>query len=114
MNYSQSNKEAWEEAYEHRSEGWDAEDIVKRIQDEKGTYFQEEVLNVLKTYDLQDKTIGQFCCNNGRELLSLMTFGAKEGIGFDIAENMVATANKAAEILGANCKFHATDILSLG
>ena len=113
MNYSQSNKEAWEEAYEHRSEGFDAEDIVKRIRDEKGSYFEDEVLEVLKTYDLQDKTVGQFCCNNGRELLSLMTFGAKEGIGFDIAENMVATANKAAEILGANCKFHATDILTL-
>ena len=35
MNYSQSNKEAWEEAYEHRSEGFDTEDIVKRIRDEK-------------------------------------------------------------------------------
>ena len=42
-----------------------------------------------------------------------MTFGAKEGIGFDIAENMIATANKAAEILSVNCKFHATDILAL-
>ncbi len=113
MNYSQSNKEAWEEAYDHRSEGWDAKDIIKRIRDEKGTYFQDEVLEVLKTYNLKDKTVGQFCCNNGRELLSLMTFGAKEGIGFDIAENMIATANLAAEILELNCSFYAADILTL-
>ena len=46
------------------------------------------------------KTIGQFCCNNGRELLSLVKCGrAKKGIGFDIAENQVAFANEKAKEL---------------
>ncbi|MCB7062323.1 hypothetical protein [Enterocloster citroniae] len=34
------------------------------------------------------KTISQFCCNNGRELFSLIQLGAKDGVDFDIAENL--------------------------
>lgn len=58
--------------------------------------------------------IGQFCCNNGRELLSLVaSTGAKGGIGFDIAENMVDFANNTAKELEVPCKFVATNILDI-
>ncbi|MDD2648726.1 MAG: methyltransferase domain-containing protein [Eubacteriales bacterium] len=70
---------------------------------------------VLKKYDMRGKTIGQFCCNNGRELLSLVrTTGAKGGIGFDIAENMVAFANGKAKELPIPCRFIAENILDIG
>ena len=63
--------------------------------------------------DLKDKTIAQFCCNNGRELLSLCsTFGAK-GTGFDIADNLIEQANKYVKELQLPCTFISNDILEI-
>ena len=50
--------------------------------------------------DFKGKVVSQFCCHDGRELLSLMDGGAKLGIGFDIAENMIAYAKETAEKAG--------------
>ena len=111
--YIKGNKEAWEEAFELRDQSY-GRDIAERIQKEDYAYFNEDMRNVLKKYDLAGKTIGQFCCNNGRELLSLVkTTQAKEGIGFDIAENMVAYANDKAMQLSIPCSFVATNILEI-
>ena len=85
-NYIKGNKEAWEEAFDQRDASWGT-DIVERISNEDYPFFNEDTKNVLKTIDTKDKVIGQFCCNNGRELMSLVKCGnAKKGIGFDIAE----------------------------
>lgn len=112
-NYIKGNKEAWEEAFEMRDEAY-GKDIEERVQNEPYAYFYEADIEVLKKYDLKDKTIGQFCCNNGCELMSLVkTTGAKEGIGFDIASNMVAFANEKAHNLSLPCKFIEANVLEL-
>ncbi len=114
MNYIDTNKEAWEEAFDNRSEGW-GDDIPDRIKNEKYPFFQPEMIEVLKKYDLKGKTVAQFCCNNGRELLSLVkNSGAREGFGFDIAENQIDFANKKAGDSGINCKFIQVNILDIG
>ena len=83
--YIEGNKAAWEEAFENRAPSWGI-DIADRIEKEEYPFFNEETKNVLKALDLEGTVIGQFCCNNGRELLSLVKNGrAKKGIGFDIA-----------------------------
>jgi SAM-dependent methyltransferase len=112
MNYVESNKEAWEEAFEHRSEEW-CEDISLRLQNEPYPFLEKDLIEELHEFDFTDKTIGQFCCNNGRELLTIMKFGAKQGIGFDIAENMIAWANDTAQKTRSNCSFVATNILNI-
>ena len=85
--YIEGNKEAWEEAFDKRDVKWGA-DITERVQNEDYPFFNEETKNVLKRINVKDSVIGHFCCNNGRELLSLVKSGkAKKGIGFDIAEN---------------------------
>ncbi|MCX8128518.1 MAG: class I SAM-dependent methyltransferase [Clostridia bacterium] len=113
MDYIKSNKEAWEEAFEHRSRGW-GEDLSIRLQNEPYPFLEKELIEELHEFDFTNKTIGQFCCNNGRELLSIMKFGAKQGIGFDIAENMVAWANETAQKTKSNCSFVASNILNIG
>jgi ubiquinone/menaquinone biosynthesis C-methylase UbiE len=112
MDYTISNKEAWEEAFNNRSEGW-GDDIVYRIKNEEFPFIVKDLAIELVNHDFKNKTVAQFCCNNGRELLSIMKFGASSGIGFDIAENMVAVANNTAMKLDVNCKFVATDILKI-
>lgn len=114
MDYILSNKEAWEEAFDNRYEGW-GDDIPDRIKKEIYPFFQPEMIEVFKRYDLRDKTVAQFFSNNGRELLSLVkNSGAKEGFGFDIAENQTDFANNKAEELDINCKFIQTNILDIG
>ena len=112
MDYISSNKEAWEEAFENRSEGW-GDNIVYHLKNEKLPFIVKDLANEIVNYSFDSKSVAQFCCNNGRELLSIMKLGASYGIGFDIAENMVAFANNAAKELDVNCNFVATDILKI-
>ena len=111
--YIESNKAAWEEAFDNRDASWGA-DITERIQKEDYPFFNEETKSVLKKIRTQGAVIGQFCCNNGRELLSLVKCGkAKKGIGFDIAENQVAFANEKANELHLPCAFVAANIYDI-
>lgn len=111
--YIKGNKEAWEEAFDRRFAGW-GEDVVSRVQNEDYPFFNEETIRVLRKYNLEGKSVGQFCCNNGRETLSLVkSGGATRGIGFDIAENQVAFANACAAKLALPCEFVATNIYDI-
>lgn len=112
MNYIRTNKDAWEEAFENRKEGW-GEDIVSRVKSEHFPFFEKEMIAVLERLTLTGAQVAQFCSNNGRELLSLVHAGAAGGTGFDIAENQVAFANSRAKELGSPCRFIAANILDL-
>ncbi len=112
--YIEGNKEAWEEAFENRDASWGA-DITERILNEDYPFFEKEMADVLRSIDTEGASVGQFCCNNGRELLSLVKSGrAAEGTGFDIAENQVAFANGKARELGLPCTFEAVNVYDIG
>ena len=111
--YIEGNKAAWEEAFENRAASWGA-DITDRVKNEEYPFFYEEMKTVLKQLNTEGAVIGQFCCNNGRELLSLVKSGkAAKGIGFDIAENQVAFANEKARELDLPCEFEAVNIYDI-
>lgn len=112
--YIKGNKEAWEEAFDLRDASWGA-DITERIRQEDWPFFNEDTKNTLKKLNVEGKVIGQFCCNNGRELLSWVKNGkAGKGIGFDIAENQVVFAGQKAEELNLPCEFAAVNIYDIG
>lgn len=113
MKYIQGNKEAWEEAFEHRHSGW-GESNHERLLQEHLPFFHPDIAAELESMDFSEKTIAQFCCNNGRELLSLMQLGAKKGIGFDIAENIIEQATYTAKKAAIdNCQFVSCNILDI-
>lgn len=113
MDYIQENKAAWEEAFEHRHPGWGETNDVRLMQ-EHLPFFCPDVSKELETMDFRGKTVAQFCCNNGRELLSLLQLGAKNGVGFDIAENIIEQAVDTAQKAGIqNCKFVPCNILDI-
>ncbi len=73
------------------------------------------MIEVLGRYSFADRSVAQFCCNNGRELLSLAhSRKTSVCVGFDIAENQVGFAGERAKELGIDCRFVATDILAIG
>ena len=111
--YVKGNKQAWEEAFEHRHPGW-GEDNARRLLQEHLPFFCPDVAKELETIDFTGKAVAQFCCNNGRELLSLMQLGAESGVGFDIAENILNQAETTAREAGvSNCAFVRGDILAI-
>ncbi|HSK68901.1 MAG TPA: hypothetical protein VLA21_06525 [Candidatus Limnocylindria bacterium] len=71
QDYIRTNKEAWEEAFDRRLPGW-GDDNAKRLLSEKLPFFAPAVQEELEALSLQGKSVAQFCCNNGRELLSLV------------------------------------------
>lgn len=113
MNYMQGNKQAWEEAFDNRKQNWGDENHVK-MKNEKLFFFYDEVKKELEKLDLAGKTVAQFCCNNGRELLSLMDLNLASAVGFDIAENIIQQAKDTATKADIkNCEFVACNILEI-
>lgn len=113
MDYIKGNKAAWEEAFDHRHENW-GENNDKRLQNEELPFFHPDIARELKMMDFSGKDVAQFCCNNGRELLSLMKLGPRSGVGFDIAENIIAQAVDTGSKAGINnCQFEACSILDI-
>ncbi len=111
MDYINQNKAAWEDAFEHRMPGWGDGNHL-RLQTERLPFFGPDVAAELETIDWAGKRVAQFCCNNGRELLSLVKHGAAWGTGFDIAENILGQAWDTAQKAGVkNCDFVAGNVL---
>ena len=71
------------------------------------------LIDKIKNINLTNKTISQLPCNNGRELLSLMKYGAKKAIGFDISDIAIREAKELAKISKLNAKFERCDILEI-
>lgn len=113
MDYIKNNKAAWEETFEHRRPNW-GDVNYKILMSEKLPFLIADVICELEKTDLKGKTIAQFCCNNGRELLSMMQLNPSYGVGFDIAENIIEQAKETARKANIiNCDFVATDIIDI-
>ena len=114
MNYIETNKAAWEEAFNNRKLNWGDENYIK-IKNGNFEFFYSDMKNEILNMDFHGKAIAQFCCNNGRELLSLISdSGADYGIGFDIAENILGQARETAEKAGIkNCEFVNCNLLEI-
>ena len=113
MKYTESNKQAWEHAFDNRLEGFGDKDFAK-LKDNPQAFIHKELMPELIKLNLHGKSVAHFCCNTGRELLSLMNLGIKHGVGFDIAENIIEQACETASKLEiTNCDFVACDILEI-
>ena len=114
MNDIERNKAAWEEAFDNRMPNW-GDDVYLRIKSDKYALFDSDFKKEIEKIDFRGKTVAQFCCNNGRELLSLIhDSDAEYGIGFDIAENILDQAKQTAIKADIkNCEFVNCNILEI-
>lgn len=113
---AESNRVAWNQAlkYHQRARQNSLQDGFKNPNFSTLNRDVDEVLiNKLKNIDFSSKTISQIPCNNGRELLSLMHFGAEKAVGFDISDVAIAEAKQLAKISKLNAKFERYDILEI-
>jgi SAM-dependent methyltransferase len=112
MDYFKENKEAWEEAFIKHQIARENDPIENKFKKDL-EFLNDNLINEIKSFNLKDKDIAQFCCNNGRELLSIVKYGAKSGTGFDISENFINEANRISKLKNINCNFICTNILTI-
>jgi SAM-dependent methyltransferase len=112
----EKNREAWNEATVYHQKAR-KEALYEGFKSPDFTTFDRDcddiLIERLNEIELKDKIIAQLPCNNGRELLSLMKFGAKKGIGFDISDTAISEANELKVISNLNVEFHRTNILDI-
>ena len=115
-NITESNRNAWNEALTYHQKARNNSLQIGFVSPEFTTLNRDcddVLMDKIKNLDISGKTISQMPCNNGRELLSLMRFGAKEAVGFDISDVAIEEAKQLAEISGLNAKFERVNILEI-
>lgn len=102
--YTKKNREAWNEAAGvHRKNR--KVDYTELFQNKNYSMLDPTLSSLLKKIPLDGSIIAQFCCNNGRELLSIVNTTGAAGVGFDISDEFVAEAKLIAKSANLNCQF---------
>jgi len=111
--YTEANREAWNQAIVIHRQG---AKINLFEEFKKPGYFtlDDVVTGKLKMIGINGKSVCQICCNNGRELLSIINLGAKDGVGFDISDEAINEANQLRDVAGLKCEFIRSDIYEIG
>ena len=104
----QSNRAAWNEAAAHY-----AEDLEDRIQ-----FLRAGGMNFCAAEEPYLRDLGAWCrraihlqCAGGTDTLSLWNLGAKDVVGVDISEDMIAVARQKSAALDAPARWFCCDIL---
>ena len=112
----EKNREAWNEAMVYHQNAR-KKSLQEGFKNQKFSTFDRDcddiLIEKLNKIDFTDKVVAQLPCNNGRELLSLIKFGAKKGIGFDISDTAILEANELRTISNLNVEFHRINILEI-
>lgn len=112
----EKNRQAWNEALVYHQKARNNY-LQEGFKNSDFTTFNRErdtpLVKKLNEISLKDKVIAHLPCNNGRELLSLMKFGAAKGIGFDISDTAISEAKELAAIAKLNVEFHRANILDI-
>lgn len=114
----EANRAAWNAAAPHhrRARG----DLLREgFRDPSFTTFERGPCDVplravLEALPLRGARVGQLQCNDGRELLSLMRYGAAEGVGFDVSDAAIEEARELCRISGRRCAFFRTAVEDIG
>lgn len=110
--YIEANAQAWAEAQPKLSAQRQAE-LRERFRRPGYSCLDAVETAALERIGVAGKSVAQLCCNNGRELISVVNLGAARGVGFDIVEAFLAEGRELAGLAGADCEFHAGDVLAV-
>ena len=111
--YCDANRAAWEEAAPlHADKNQEA--LLKKFSESGYSLLHAHSHECIMQVDLREKAVGQLCCNNGIDLLSLMNYGASSGVGFDASPQFIGQAKTLASAAGqGNVEFVITDIYEI-
>jgi ubiquinone/menaquinone biosynthesis C-methylase UbiE len=110
--YSEKNREAWNEAAGVHKKNRKV-DYTVLFKNKNYSVLDSTLSSLLEKISLSDKTVCQLCCNNGRELLSIVNTTGATGVGFDISDEFIAEASAIAKSTNLDCRFVRTNIYDL-
>ena len=111
--YAERNREAWNEVAPIHRQHWKS-DLRQAVQSESFSTLSDIERAVFAKLSAQGKTVAQLCCNNGRELISVLKLGAESGTGFDISDEMIKEATLLGSLSHTRCEFVRTHIYDIG
>jgi SAM-dependent methyltransferase len=88
-------------------------DLHAAVQSPSFNILGEVEQKILAEIGIKDRRAAQLCCNNGRELISMLNMGAAYGVGFDISDAFIEEARELAKLARVNCDFVRTDVLAI-
>lgn len=109
----EQNGLAWEKVAATHAVDRNLHETRSHLEQDTAYYIDSEFRTELEAIGLHGKVVAQFNCNNGRELISSLQFGAERGYGFDISEGYVEQAKWLAESVSVPAEFLAADIYAL-
>ena len=97
--YTEANREAWNEVTPKHQKAR-KENLMEKFKE--NDYNALDPIETAKLLELgvKGKRIAQLCCNNGKDLLSLLNLGAISGVGFDISDEAIKEANRLQVVSG--------------
>lgn len=111
--YAERNRQAWNQVAPIHRENRKT-DLREAVRAADFSTLDQTERAVLASLPVKGKAVAQVCCNNGRELVSLLKYGAATGVGFDIADEFVKEGTELAEAAGVDCRFVRTNAYDIG
>jgi len=108
-----ANRQAWNDSAARHKAGERWAQLLQDVSKPEFSCFDETMTDALRRIDLCGKSVVQVGCNNGREVLSLASFGAERCLGIDQAEEFLAQAEELNRMAGQDCRFLRADIYDL-
>jgi len=108
--YIAANRAAWEVSAPYHARSPDFAELLEGF-GRPGSSCLDAVLSArLSELGVAGRSVGQLCCNNGREILSVMNLKAASGVGFDQSGAFLAQARRLAAAGGIDCDFVEGDV----
>lgn len=111
-NYAERNREAWNQVtpihHQHTKL-----DLQAAVQAADYSDLDPIATAILQRMGLHQKRVAQLCCNNGRELISVLNLGATSGVGFDIADEAIKEATVLGTLSKTNCEFVRANVYAI-
>jgi len=108
-----ANRTSWNASAAHHQESATWRNLTNGFATSGFSTFDPTITALLNSLDLQGKSVVQVGCNNGREVLSLATFGAVNCLGIDQSDAFLDQARELAGISGSNAQFLCANIYAL-
>lgn len=102
--YIEANRQSWDEAAPIHAK-LKLASLIENFRKPGYSCLDEIETAILQRIGVEGKAVAQLCCNNGREILSVVNMGAARGVGFDISEAFLEQGRQMAEAGGINCEF---------
>ncbi|MEH6629266.1 MAG: class I SAM-dependent methyltransferase [Halopseudomonas aestusnigri] len=86
--YTDANRASWDEvAPRHRSSN--QEKLLNAVKISDYNALVPELIETFSLIDLKGKNVAQVCCNNAKDLLSVIKMGARSGVGIDASAGFI-------------------------